>query len=239
MHKRLFFSAIVSIVSVVAMGGAVAIAAGGGFGGPGTIKFQDLSASAQLTDSSGTFLFVSVDRGMQTFSLRGAGGPVMVGPETVLNYFGNDALGNAINGCFVIPDSRFTVSSGLSTATLNVDPSVETPCPGFLVPAGAGGRPGLSGVVPDAGSGGGGGLTPITANIVWTSNGAITSSSNTSSTRCQGTVSHNVGSSDSTFASVAGSVSLLTDVSAVFATISDFTNTTVTTGFFSNACTGA
>jgi hypothetical protein len=237
MHKRFVFSAIVSIVSVVAMGGAV-LAAGGGFGGPGTIKFQDLSASAQFTDSSGTFLFLSVDRGMQTFKLRGAGGTVMVGPETVLNYFGNDALGNSINGCFVIPDSRFTVASGLSTATLNVDPSVETPCPGFLVPAGAG-RPGLSGVVPNAGGGGGGGLTPITANIVWTSNGAITSSNNTSSTRCQGTVSHNVGSSDSTFASVAGSLSLLTNVSAGYATISDFTNTTVTTGFFSNACTGA
>jgi hypothetical protein len=238
MHKRFVFSVVVSIVSVVAMGGAV-LAAGGGFGGPGTIKFRDVSASAQLTDSSGTFLFLSVDRGMQTFKLRGAGGPVMVGPETVLNYFGNDALGNSINGCFVIPDSTFTVASGLSSAALNVDPSVETPCPGFLVPAGAGGRPGLAGVVPNAGGGGGGGLTPITASIVWTSNGAITSSSNTNSTRCQGTVAHNVGSSNTTFASVSGSLSLLTNVSAQYATIGDFTETTVTTGFFSNACIGA
>jgi hypothetical protein len=239
MHKRFVFSAVVSAVSVVAMGGA-GLAAGGGFGGPGTIKFHDQSAQAQLTDSNGTFMFISVDRGMQTYKLRGVNGPpVMVGPETVLSYFSSDALGNSLNGCFVIPDSSFTVASNLSNATLNVDPSVETPCPGFLIPAGAGGRPGLSGVVPDAGGGGGGGLTPITANIVWTLNGAVTSFSNTTNTRCQGTVAHSNGSSTSTFASVSGTVSPLTNFTAQFATIGDFTNTAVTTGFFSSACTGA
>src|SRR5438309_1525135 len=126
MRIRLVFASVVAVLSVVALGGAV-LAAGGGFGGPGTTKFQDLTASAQLTDSNGTFLFISVDRGMQTFKLRGVNGPpVMVGPQTVLTYFGNSADGSTFfNGCFVIPDSAFTVASGLATATLKVDPSLE------------------------------------------------------------------------------------------------------------------
>lgn len=240
MHKRLVFASVVSALSVVALGGAV-LAAGGGFGSPGTTTFKDLSATAQLSDSNGTFLFISVDRGMQTFKLRGvAGPPVMVGPETILNYFGNSPDGTVFfNGCFVIPDSAFTVAQGLSTATLKVDPSIETPCPGFLIPAGSGGRPGLSQVVPDAGGGGGGGGEPITANLVWTSNGAVTTFDVTTNSRCQAAVAHSVGSSTNTFASVSGSVSLLADVTTEYANIDSFSTTEVTTGTFSDACTGA
>jgi hypothetical protein len=241
MRKRLLFASVVAVLSVVALGGAVLASGSPGFGTPGTTKFKDLNATAQLSDSNGISLFLSVDRGVQTFKLKGvAGPPVMVGPETVLNYFGNSPDGTSFfSGCFVVPDSAFTVASDLSTATLKVDPSVETPCPGFLLPAGSGGRPGLSGVAPDGGSGGGGGGTPITANLVWTSNGAVTSVNDTFSSRCQGAFAHSVGTSNSTFASVSGSLSLLADVTTQFANVSTFSTTEVTTGTFSNACTGA
>ncbi len=241
MRKRLLFASVVAALSVVALGGAVLASGSPGFGTPGTTKFQDLSVNAPLSDSNGTVLFINVDRGVQTFKLRGVTGPpVMFGPETVLNYFGSSPDGTVFfTGCFVIPDSAFTVASGLSTATLKVDPSIETPCPGFLIPAGAGGRPGLSQVVPDGGGGGGGGGEPITANLVWTSNGAVTNASDVFSSRCQGALAHSVGSSANTFASVSGSVSVLVDVTNQYAAIESFSTTEVTTGTFSNACTGA
>jgi hypothetical protein len=239
MRKRLLFASVVAALAVVALGGAVLAAGSPGFGTPGTTKFKDLNANAQVSDSNGITLFLSVDRGVQTFKLKGAAGPpVMVGPETVLNYFGSSPDGTTfVTGCFVIPDAAFTVASDVSTATLKVDPSIETPCPGFLLPAGSGGRLGLSGVAPEGG--GGGGQTRITANLVWTSNGAVTSTSDTFSSRCQGAFAHSVGTSNSTFASVSGSLSLLADVTARYANVSTFSTTVVTTAAFSNACTGA
>ena len=239
MRKRLLFSGVVAAFSVVAMGGAVLAASGGGFGSPGTMKFRDLSANAGLTNSTGSFVSIFVDRGMQTFKLRGvAGPPVVVGPETVLSYFGySSADGSYLSGCLVIPDSRFTVDSKLSTATLDVDPTVETPCPGFLIPAGAGGRPGISNIAPDASGGGGGGMT-ITAKLTWTSNGAVTSFTFNSTSRCQTAVTKTVGSVTNTFASVSGTVSVLVDVSPQYAAINQYDSTIVTTSTFSPACIG-
>lgn len=238
MHLRLALTGVTAALAAVAISGA-ALAAGG-FGGPGTFTFKDTSATAQLTDSTGAFMFIGVDYGMQTFKVRGVNGPPTVtGPETVLNYDVTSADGTfSAFGCFVIPDSSFHVASDLSSATLIVDPSIETPCPGFLITAGAGGRPGLSGVVPDAGGGGGGGGTPIAVNLVWTSNGAVTVSSSTSNSRCQGTVATNTGTSSSSFASVSGSVSALAGAINQFAMIQRFTNRETITGSFSNACIG-
>jgi len=239
MHKKLFISVGVATLSLVGLGGAAMAA--GGFGAAGTTRFHDVTASVQAFDSAGGQLFISVDRGMQTFKLRGASGPpVMVGPETVLNWSGMNSDGSIVNGCVVIPDSAFVVAGNLSSATLNVDPSIETQCPGFHISAGAGGRPGLSNIVPDAGGGGGGGGgATITANLTWTSNGAVMYSSFSSNSRCQGSTAHATGTSTNTFATVAGSVSGLTDPSFVLASISNFDNTEVITSAFSDACIGA
>jgi len=240
MKLRLALTGVIATLGAVAISGA-ALAAGG-FGGPGTFTFKDTSANAEFVDSSGNSMFVGVDYGMQTFKTPGLkGAPVVVGPETVLNYDIQSADGTTTLGfgCFVIPDSSFHVASDLSSATLTVDPSIETPCPGFLVPAGAGGRPGLAGVVPDAGGGGGGGGgTPLTANLVWTYNGAVTVSDFTSTSRCQGTVATSSGSSSSAFASVSGSVSGLADITNEFAMIQRFSNRETIPGSFSNACIG-
>jgi hypothetical protein len=237
MRKQFLLSAVVAALVVVAGGGAVLAA--GGFGTPGTTKFHDFDAAGQLTDSTGSTVFISVHRGVQTFKLRGVSGPpVMVGPETVLSYFGSNSDGSFVNGCLVIPDSRFIVATNLSTATLKVDPSVETPCPGFLIPAGAGGRPGISNIAPDAGGGGGGDQT-ITADLTWRSNGAVTSFTYNSTARCQTSVAHTVGNANNTFGSVTGTVSLLADVSSQYAAINENGSTEVITGAFSAACTGA
>jgi hypothetical protein len=240
MRKRFLFLSVVVAASLVGAGGVVLAAGGGGFGQPGTMTFKDLSASAQLTDSSGTFVFLAVDRGVQTFKLRGVNGPpVMQGPETVLTYFSSSPSGSFSSGCFVIPDGSFNVATGFSTATLSVNPTVETPCPGTLLPADAGGRPGLAGPAPDAGGGGGGFGQPITANLTWTSNGAVTNFDVTTTSRCQDSVAHSVGSSTNTFASVSGAASPLVDITTQFASINQFQTTEVTTSAFSDACTGA
>jgi hypothetical protein len=238
MRKSIFLASTVAAVAMAAAGGA-ALAAGGGFGSPGTTTFHDVFANTQLSDSSGNLLFISVDRGIQTFKARHtAGPPVMVGPETVLNYSGNAPDGTFFGGCFVIPDSAFVVGGSLATASLNVDPSIETPCPGFLIPAGAGGRPGIGGVVPDAGGGGGGG-TPLTANLVWTSNGAVTVFNGTTDSRCQQANARTVFSSSNTFASVSGSAAGLVGLTSQFSQISISDSREVITSAFSAACTGA
>ena len=238
MHRRFAISGVIAAVTAVALSGA-ALAAGG-FGGPGTFTFKDTFASAGLTDSTGAFMFINVDFGMQTFKFRGVNGPpIVMGPETVLTYnvMSSDGTTTAA-GCFVIPDSSFHVAADLSSATLNVDPGIETPCPGFPIPPGAGGRPGISAIVPDGGSGGGGGGTPITANLVWTSNGALTVSNNTSNSRCQDVVANSNGSSTSTFDSVSGSTSALHDVSTLFAMLQRFSTRETISGTFSFACLG-
>jgi hypothetical protein len=74
---------------------------------------------------------------------------------------------------------------------------------------------------------------------VWTSNGAVTASSGTSNSRCQGTTAQSTFSSSSTFASLSGSVSPLTDLVGQFAMIQNFNTREIITGTFSNACIGA
>jgi hypothetical protein len=236
MRVRIFLAAGVAAVGAIALAGA-AFAAGGGFGAPGTTAFRDVTAYAGLVDTSNDFLSVSVDRGVQTFLPKGGGGPVMTGPQTTLSYSETLANGTVTGGCFIIPDSAFAVSSGLATAVLKADPTVETPCPGVLVPAGAGGRPGLVNVVPEAGGGGGG--MPITVDLVWTSNGAIMSGNGTSNSRCQGVSTHAIFSSTSTFASVSGTADGLTGPpSTQYATVQILNNVETISGVFSNACLG-
>lgn len=240
MRRSVATSALVAAASLLALGGAVLAAGGGGFGTPGTTTYSDVSASADLSDSTGSYLFLYVDRGAQTFKLRGVSGPpVVTGPETVLNYYGSSPDGSFFTGCYVIPDSSFSVAANLSTASLVVDPTVETPCPGVLLSPDAGGRPGLGGLAPDAGGGGGGFGQPITANLTWTSNGAVSSFTFDNTSHCQTSVAHATGSSQNTFASVSGTVSGLVDVSAQYAAIDEFETTQTISNQFSDLCTGA
>src|SRR5438270_7198495 len=102
MKLRLALTGVIATLATVAISGA-ALAAGGGFGGPGTFTFKDTSANAEFIDSSGNFMFVAVDYGVQTFKALGLSGPPIVsGPETVLNYDIQSTDGSTLIGfgCF-------------------------------------------------------------------------------------------------------------------------------------------
>jgi hypothetical protein len=236
MVRRLVIATVVSSISALILGGVLVIGAGG-FGAPGTTASHDLNATGTVSDSTGALISISVDHGVQAFKMKGVGGPpVITGPQTVFNYSGNLGNGSFVGGCFIIPDSAFTVAAGLASARLTVDPSIETPCPGALVPTVPGARSGLSGVVPFAGGGGGG--IPVTAQLVWTSNGAIMQSTFTNSSRCQGAAANSAGSSTSTFATLSGSMSGLSGIQSLTASIANDSSVDVITATFPAPCVG-
>ena len=238
MRRDVFLGGVIA-TALTAAGAGAALAAGGGFGSPGTTTFHDVSASAEFFDNAGGFLFITADYGIQSFRDRGASGPpVMVGPETTVNLSGNLDDGTPVFSCFVVPDSSFVVTPGLAKATLDVDPSIETPCPGFQVSPANGGRPGFTGVVPLAGGGGGGGST-FTAHVVWTSNGVLTTSNLAIQTRCQSATSHTTEVATSSPAVMTGAIDRLPDASGQFGNIQDSHSRQVITVAFSSACFSA
>jgi hypothetical protein len=227
------------------------LAGGGGFGAPGTNTFADVSANASFIDAIG-FVSLSVDRGMQTFKLKNTSGPpVMVGPETTLVVFvelvppPSGGPGGFESGCFVIPDSAFTVASrGLASASLKVGPAQERPCPGRLIPAAAGGRPGFSAPAPLGGLGSGGGsggtISSVTVNLSWTSNGVIFFNGFTNGSKCLGFVSNAQGDFQNTIASATGTILELLSSGAIFqgGNIAQFDSRQVITGTLAPACGG-
>lgn len=171
----------------------VSVGAAGGFGfGPGKFTFNDTSAFTSFFDpATQANVNVSVDRSLFMFRPR-AGGPVQTQNMTVLsvNIFtpNPDPTQPPVvsdNGCFIIPDSAFVVSSDLQSASINATVDATNLCPGFLVP--------LTGAAPGAAKGGGGGGTgftfPLTVSATWTGTGAVTISENQGTMRCEGFVS--------------------------------------------------
>jgi hypothetical protein len=182
MNKRIFTGAILSgVVSVVLAGSAAAGGGGGGFLPPGTYHFTDTSAFADISRPDGTFAFVSVDRGTHHFQLK-KGSTLPPGfiaiNGTVVNMGIHQPDGSFLNGCWVIPDSDFTVASGLTSASLHTTVPAASNCPGFEAVIGT------AGVTPK-GSGGGGTLPgPLTISLDWTSLGTITRSHNSFGAVC-------------------------------------------------------
>lgn len=252
LRRFLSLGAVAGLLAVGLTGSVLADSGGGGgFGTPGKNTFTDVSATAAFIDSVG-FVTLNVDRGMQTFKMKNTSGPpVMMGPETTLRVFvelvppAPGQPGGFEFGCFVIPDSAFMVASGLASATLNVSPAQETPCPGQLIPPAAGGRPGFSAPAPLGGVGGGGGggggntVGPITVNLTWTSNGVIFTNRFTSNSKCLTFVSSAQGDSQSTVATATGTISPLLSAGAIlqFGSIAQFDSTQVITGSLAAACT--
>ena len=179
----------IAVGVAVSLGAGVTIAtvgASGGFGqGAGTFTFTDTSAIASAFNPvDGSSINVSVDRSTFVFRQR-PGGALQTGVMTVLS------IGQEVpnpdptqpptfnSACLVIPDSDFTVSSDLRTATL-ATANQSTVCPFFLAPVNGA-------VASDKGGGGGGGGSiplPISANVTWTGNGAETVSQDNGTTRC-------------------------------------------------------
>src|SRR5260370_28221438 len=122
MVRRLLPVAAAALCSIALAGSALAQ----GFGPtPGHTQFSDTNASADLFDSTGSIHSnSSADRGMQIFKAKQTSGPpIVMGPATMLNLEVDVPNGFAF-GCWIIPDSAFTVSGDLSSAPL---PTTVTP----------------------------------------------------------------------------------------------------------------
>lgn len=185
--RRLTLSAgfLVGVLAALAIG---TVAAAGGFGiSPGQYRFGDTSAFESFFNPvDQTNVNISVDRSMFLFKPTGGGG-FQHSNETVLsvNVFTPNPdptqppLLNAF-GCFVIPDSDFTVSSDLQTATLSATVDETNLCPGFIAPV-------LGAVVGKAGGGGGStGLTfPLTVTASWIGPGAVQTQTDQGRFTCQ------------------------------------------------------
>jgi len=227
MVKRFFPTAgVIALISIALAG--TATAGPGGFGNGGRFTFNDLSANANFVDSDGFFIgFVNVDRGAQSFRLRGGG--VMEFNATVLN------VGTpAGNGCWIIPDSAFAVAGDLSSASVNLTADAGMACPGLPVSGAAGGRPGLQSVI---GFGpGGGGLTSVTVDMHWTGSGGLWENHSSGTSRCGSYNNANQGTFDFEFAPASGSIDVMGSVSDPFAQIGHATMNDTANGTASGAC---
>ena len=195
----------------VVLGGSAA-AGGGGWGAPGKYTYNDSSAYTFLSDESqANYAWVMVDRGLLTFKMkRTPGAPVVQEYGTVLQVsLQSNSAGSYEWGCWVIPDSAFTMAKNLSTARVNVQATPDQVCPGYFVGATAGARPGLQGPVADGGGGGGWGgtLSSVTVDVSWTSNGGVWQSQTTQNSHCQTYSTSGQGSDSYAFSTASGTVS--------------------------------
>jgi hypothetical protein len=228
MFKRLLpVAGLLGLLSVALASSAVA--GGGGYGGPGLFKFNDLSATAYLTDpaTGNAYGSVYVDRGMLSFKLKHTpGAPVVERPGTVLNL--SEASGY---GCWIIPDSAFAIAADLSSATLNIHATPDMQCPGFYVGSATGGKPGLQSAV---GFGGGGppptAITDTTVNLTWSGSGALWTNRSSGSSKCLGYVATYHSTFDYGFATASGTVddATVTDPLAQVAHATQTSNANIT-----------
>ncbi len=163
---------------------------------PGHTQSTDTAASAELSDSTQTIhAFASVDRGTLSFKPKQASGPpIVTGPATMLNLEADVPNGFA-HGCWIIPDTEFTVASGLTSATLSatVVPGVSE-CPGPPVSAGTGARPGLEALsllaLQVGPQGSFGFIGPVQISVTWTFLGTVATSQFTDNESCASFFSH-------------------------------------------------
>jgi hypothetical protein len=162
----------------IALAGSVA--ADGWPPAPGNYRLTDIVAGADLSGPPTTvcfpekgcgpgpsdFAYVTVDRGLHTFTPRG-NAPLVQQNGTMLNLFLISASGASAGGCWIISDSDFVVASDLSTASLSTTVPAQSNCPGTPLAVSA------TNLVTAKGGGGGGGGSPITLNVRWTSKGVV------------------------------------------------------------------
>jgi hypothetical protein len=210
MIRRLLPVAAAALCSITLAGSALAQ----GFGPPpGRSQVSDTNAFADLADSTRSIhANPFVDRGMQTFKAKEAAGPpVVMGPATMLN-LGVEVPNGFAFGCWIIPDSAFSVSPDLSSATLTatVTPGVSE-CPGPPLAAATGARPGLEALSLQPLGGGPPGsfgfIGPVQISLTWTSLGAVLKSRITNNVSCASFISNAQGSDERAFANAAAMLS--------------------------------
>ncbi len=174
---------VLSIVVTGSLAFAAAASAAGGFG-PGKYTFESSGAYATFGGGftkggpSGPSWNVAVNQGLTSFKPMQPNGPRILMNSTVVSLNEVDATGMGGFGCFMVPDSDFTVARDLSSAALHTVLTAAEACPGFASPVGAAG--------PYAGGGGGGGglQLPISVDVTWTAPGPTSTFSQSFSISC-------------------------------------------------------
>lgn len=224
----------------IAVAGSAAAGGGGGYGGPGLFRFSDTNAVANFGDpysGVGPSTFIYLDRGQLSFKAKHTpGAPITEVNGTMLSVNEYSDTASAF-GCWIIPDSAFTVSSDLSNASVNVHATAAMVCPGIFVGSAAGGKPGLQTSI---GYGGGGQpptlITDLVVNVTWAGSGALWSNSNSGTSHCQSYTANFHGTFDYQYATASGSVGDLTGQSDPLAQIGQNTQTNNANGTPSSAC---
>lgn len=206
------------LILSIAVTGSLAFAAaafGAGGMGPGNYSFSSQSANAFFgMDTKGgppsASWSVSVNRGLNSFNPRGSGAPVVERNTTVyVSEF--DALGNGGYGCFVVPDSAFSVSRDLSSASLHATLTADEICDGYATPVGKS--------TTYAGGAGGSLTLPMTVDVSWSATTATTTNTDVFTFRCLNFNENGNDTIHSVQASASGSISALPGTFSA-----DFTN---------------
>jgi hypothetical protein len=239
MFKRFLpVAGVLGLVSA-AMASTASAGGGGGYGGPGLFTYNDKTASASFYDSASlTATNIYVNRGQQSFKVsRTPGGPVIESFGTVLMV---DQFGPTFenSGCWVIPDSDFSIANDLSSASLNAPAADETACPGYYVGSSTGGKPGLQSSIGygGGGGGGGGGAIPVPVRVSWAGNGAKWTNTNSGTSHCGSYNDSFHGSFDYEFGTASGSVGSLSGQRDPFAQVAQDSSTTNSNAAPSGAC---
>ena len=211
-----------SIVICGSLALATAAVAAGGMG-PGKYMFHSTGANAffgmgQKGGPPSPSWSVAVNQGLNSFKPMHPNGPRAVSDSTMVYVTEFDALGNGGFGCFVIPNSNFTVSRDLRTAALHTTLTADEACPGYGTPVG-----GSKDVIF---AGGNGGLVlPIKVDVTWSASGAVTTFKQSFSLQC---LDYNEGGSSTNLSTGAASSGSISTLSGGFT--SDFADLNATDG---------
>jgi hypothetical protein len=234
----MFLRRLVLILSI-AITGSLAFAAsalGGGGMGPGNYSFSSRSADAFFGMGSkggppAASWSVSVNQGLNSFKPTRQPGAPVVEQNTMVWLTAFDADGNGGYGCFVVPDSDFTVGRTLQTASLHAVLTADEVCDGYATPVGGKSDGAFAG-------GEGGGLTlPITVDVTWNATTATTTSSDVFTVRCLTSSLNGTSTFQSVQASASGTVSALPGTfSADYTDIASGSNQVHVGGSIPDAC---
>lgn len=200
------FAIVSSIVVSAFLALAVAAVAASGFG-PGHYSFNSHSANAffgmgKKGGPPAPSWSVSVNQGLNSFKPTEPGGRRIVNDSTMVFVTEFDAQGHGGYGCFIVPESDFSVSRDLQTASLHTVLTPAESCPGYGTPVG-----GSKDIVF---AGGNGGLVlPITVDVNWTADGAVTTVKQSFSLECLDYHQDGSSTNHSTNADASGSISAL------------------------------
>ena len=218
----MFLRRLVMVLAIVFAGSlalaAAAVAAGGL--GPGKYTFNSSSANAffgmgKKGGPPSPSWSVSVNHGLNSFKPKAGARTVNNGTMVYVTEW--DATGNGGFGCFVVPDSDFTVARDLSSASLHATLTTDEACPGFATAVGGSKA---------AFAGGNSGLTlPMTVDVTWSATGAVTTYDDAFSLQCLSYNESGSSSNRSTGAAATGTISVL---SGQFT--GEFADVTTTTG---------